>query len=123
MFTRHTKQNMITRRNFLTAVGATTVGLALGTADSFAVSKQDRKPNILLIMTDQQFAEQLDNTRFFLGMCVGAVIVSSLWGMAVGVGVSLHNLFRRDRKTELLLDYVDRMQAGLDDQDDSVASK
>ena len=59
MCTRHTKQNMITRRNFLTAVGATTVGLALGTADSFAVSKQDRKPNILLIMTDQQFADAM----------------------------------------------------------------
>ncbi len=54
------QEKIMDRREFMTAAGAATAGLALGLNGSLArAAKASKKPNILFIMTDQQSATML----------------------------------------------------------------
>lgn len=73
--------------------------------------------------TDEQFAVQHDNTRFFIGFWVGASIGGLLLCLSLTFGTSLHMLFRRDRKVELLLDRDDRIQTDRSQRDQKETPK
>src|SRR4030042_4165605 len=102
------------RRTFLKMTGTASIGLSVaglplsvlprttGRSDLPAAGKEDRRPNILLIMTDQQFADALgcagaqnlktpamdslagNGLRFSRAYCIQPLCVPSRVGMFTG---------------------------------------